>query len=204
MLEALAAARVIAVVRATKAETAVRTADALIEGGVRAIELTFTTPGVADALAELVRRHPDALIGAGTVTDTEQVAVAADGGAGFLVSPGSPLALVGEMVATGLTTIAGCLTPTEILGALGAGAHAIKVFPAEAVGPGYLSALRGPFPNLKLIPTGGIGPGDVSRWIEAGAMAVGMGGALARPVHDDEDHRAVAAAAAEVGGRAWA
>ena len=204
ILDALALARVIAVVRASDAEAAVRTADALIEGGIRAIELTFTTPGVQRALAELAHRHPDALLGAGTVTERAQIDAATDAGASFLVSPGSPPALVEAMVDTGRTVIAGCLTPTEILGALSAGAHAVKLFPAEAVGPGYLAALRGPFPRLKLIPTGGIVPADVDRWLEAGAIAVGIGGALARPVRDDDDHRAVVAAAAELRGRTWA
>jgi 2-dehydro-3-deoxyphosphogluconate aldolase/(4S)-4-hydroxy-2-oxoglutarate aldolase len=197
-VEALAHARVIAVVRAGEAETAVRTSEALIEGGIQAIELTFTTPGVERALAGLARRHPDALIGAGTVTEEAQIVAATDAGASFLVSPGSPPELVEAMVETGRTVIAGCLTPTEIMGALSAGAHAVKVFPADAVGPGYLAALLGPFPQLKVIPTGGIGPADVDRWLEAGAIAVGIGGALARPVKDDDDHRAVVAAAAEV------
>jgi 2-dehydro-3-deoxyphosphogluconate aldolase/(4S)-4-hydroxy-2-oxoglutarate aldolase len=203
-VEALAHARVLAVVRAADAETAVRTADALIEGGIRAIELTFTTPGVQRALEELAHRHPDALIGAGTVTEEAQIDAATDAGASFLVSPGSPPQLVESMVETGRTVIAGCLTPTEIMGALSAGAHAVKLFPADAVGPGYLTALRGPFPQMKLIPTGGIGPADVDRWLEAGAIAVGIGGALARPVKDDDDHRAVVAAAAELRGRTWA
>jgi 2-dehydro-3-deoxyphosphogluconate aldolase/(4S)-4-hydroxy-2-oxoglutarate aldolase len=203
-VEALARARVIAVVRAADAETAVRTADALIEGGIRAIELTFTTPGVQRALAEVAHRHPDALLGAGTVTEEAQIDAATEAGASFLVSPGSPSQLVESMVETGRTVVAGCLTPTEIMAALAAGAHAVKLFPADAVGPGYLTALRGPFPQLKLIPTGGIGPADVDRWLEAGAVAVGIGGALSRPVKDDDDHRAVVAAAAELRGRTWA
>lgn len=173
MIEALAEARVIAVVRAADAESAVRTADALIERGIRAIELTFTTPEVERALAELA--HRDVLLGAGTVTDEAQIDAAVDAGAQFLVSPGSPRELVEAMVATGRTVIAGCLTPTEIIGALSAGAHAVKLFPASAVGPEYVAALRGPFPGLKLIPTGGIRPADVDRWIEAGAIAVGIG-----------------------------
>jgi 2-dehydro-3-deoxyphosphogluconate aldolase / (4S)-4-hydroxy-2-oxoglutarate aldolase len=174
-VEALADARVIAVVRAADAETAVRTADALVEGGIRAIELTFTTPAVGDALAELAQRHPGVLLGAGTVTEEAQIDAATEAGASFLVSPGSPPELVQSMAATGRTVIAGCLTPTEIMGALAAGAHAVKLFPASAFGPGYLAALRGPFPQLKVIPTGGIRPADVDRWIEGGAIAVGIG-----------------------------
>jgi 2-dehydro-3-deoxyphosphogluconate aldolase / (4S)-4-hydroxy-2-oxoglutarate aldolase len=173
VIEALAEARVIGVVRAADAESAVRAADALIERGIRAIELTFTTPGVERALAELADR--DVLLGAGTVTEEAQIEAAADAGAQFLVSPGSPPKLVEAMAKTGRTVIAGCLTPTEIMGAVSAGAHAVKLFPASAVGPAYVAALRGPFPQLKVIPTGGIRPDDVNRWIEAGAIAVGIG-----------------------------
>jgi 2-dehydro-3-deoxyphosphogluconate aldolase / (4S)-4-hydroxy-2-oxoglutarate aldolase len=173
VIAALAEARVIGVVRGADAESAVRTADALIKRGIRAIELTFTTPRVERALAELA--HRDVLLGAGTVTEEAQIKAAADAGAQFLVSPGSPPALVKAMVETGRTVIAGCLTPTEIMAAVSAGADAVKLFPASAFGPGYLAALRGPFPQLKVIPTGGIRPADVDRWIEAGAIAVGIG-----------------------------
>jgi 2-dehydro-3-deoxyphosphogluconate aldolase / (4S)-4-hydroxy-2-oxoglutarate aldolase len=194
-LAAIGSARVIVVIRAEGPGTALRTAEALLEGGVRAIELTFTTPGVKGALVELVERHPAVLVGAGTITRPEQAAAAASAGAGFLASPAAPPSLVTAMAATGLPTIAGCLTPTEILAAVDAGAHAIKIFPAAAVGPAYLTALRGPFPSLRFIPTGGIQPADVPTWFRAGAFAVGIGGALARAVHDDEGHRAVVQAA---------
>jgi 2-dehydro-3-deoxyphosphogluconate aldolase / (4S)-4-hydroxy-2-oxoglutarate aldolase len=175
-LAALEAARVIAVIRADDPEAAIRTAGELLESGIQAIELTFTTPDVERSLSELAGRG--VLVGAGTITRPEQAAAAAAAGAAFLVSPGSPPALVAAMAATGLLTIAGCLTPTEVAAALDAGAHAIKLFPASAVGPGYLRALRGPFPAVPIIPTGGIGPGDVEEWIAAGALAVGIGGAL--------------------------
>ena len=194
-LDAIEAARVIAVIRAEDAATAVRTAEALLEGGIRAIELTFTTPGVEAPLRDLVERHPEAVVGAGTVTTPEQAAAAAAAGAAFLISPGSPPQLVEAMAATGLATIPGCLSTTEILTALDAGAHAIKIFPAALLGPGYVSALRGPFPSLRFIPTGGIEPADVPRWLEAGAFAVGIGGRLARPVRNDEDRRSVVEAA---------
>ncbi len=92
------------------------------------------------------------------------------------------------MVATDRTVIAGCMTPTEILAAQHAGAHATKIFPANAVTPTYLRALRGPFPDLKAIPTGGITPGDTVARLDAGALAVGIGGHLSRPVHTDIDH----------------
>ncbi len=194
LLRALADARIIAVVRTPDAASAIRTAKALIEGGIRAIELTFTTPDVEQAARTIGNAHPDILLGVGTITTAEQANTAADAGATFLVSPASPAALVQNMVATGRTAIAGCLTPTEILNATRAGAHAIKIFPANAVAPSYLAALHGPFPDLQLIPTGGIKPADAESWLQAGAMAVGIGGQLSRAVHTYDDHQSVVAA----------
>jgi 2-dehydro-3-deoxyphosphogluconate aldolase / (4S)-4-hydroxy-2-oxoglutarate aldolase len=194
LLTALADARLIAVVRTPDATSAIRTAEALIEGGIRAIELTFTTPDVERAVRAVATAHPDIILGVGTITNAEQATTAADAGATFLVSPASPADLVQDMAATGRTVMAGCLTPTEILSATRAGAHAIKVFPANAVAPDYLNALHGPFPHLHLVPTGGIRPTDAHAWLQAGALAVGIGGQLSRPVHTDDDHRALVAA----------
>lgn len=173
-------ARVIAVVRADDADDALRRADALAESGIGAVELTFTTPGVERALIELRERRPELLVGAGTITRPEQAVSAAEAGAAFLVSPVALLHLVDAMTETGLAAIPGCLTPTEILLALDAGAHAVKIFPAGPLGPGYVKALRGPFPGVRLIPTGGIDPSEVDAWLEAGAFAIGIGGRLAR------------------------
>ena len=194
LLRALAGARIIAVVRTPDAASAIRTAEALIEGGIRAIELTFTTPDIEQAARAVAKAHPDIMLGVGTITTAEQATTAADAGAAFLVSPASPAELVHEMVATGRTVIAGCLTPTEILSATNAGAHAIKIFPANAVAPSYLAALRGPFPRLQLIPTGGIKPAAAESWLQAGAFAVGIGGQLSRPVHTNDDHQTLVAA----------
>jgi 2-dehydro-3-deoxyphosphogluconate aldolase/(4S)-4-hydroxy-2-oxoglutarate aldolase len=177
-LAAIRRAQVIAVVRAADADAALKAADELVQDGIRAIELTFTTPGVERALIELAERHPEVVVGAGTITRPEQAVSAAEAGASFLVSPVALLHLVDAMKDTGLAAIPGCLTPTEILMALDAGAHAVKIFPAGQLGPGYVKALRGPFPGARLIPTGGIDPADVDRWLEAGAFAVGIGGRL--------------------------
>ena len=194
LLTALAHARIIAVVRTPDAASAIRTAEALIEGGIRAIELTFTTADVERAARAIANAHPDITLGIGTITTAEQATTAANAGATFLVSPASPAELVHNMVATGRTVIAGCLTPTEILSATHAGAHAIKIFPADAVAPSYLAALHGPFPHLQLIPTGGIKPTDAESWLQAGAIAVGIGGQLSRPLHTNDDHQSVVAA----------
>jgi 2-dehydro-3-deoxyphosphogluconate aldolase/(4S)-4-hydroxy-2-oxoglutarate aldolase len=194
LLNALTKARIVAVVRTGDADTAIRTADALIEGGIRAIELTFTTPEVERAVRHIANAHPQFALGVGTVTTKEQAESAADAGAAFLVSPASPASLVEAMLSTGRTVIAGCLTPTGTLTAHQAGANAIKIFPANAVSPGYLAALRGPLPHLQFIPTGGIKPADASAWLDAGALAVGIGGQLSQPVHTAEEHQALVAA----------
>ena len=194
-LQALRDARVIAVIRADDPGTAIRTAEALLPGGITAIELTFTTPDVEQAMDRLAIYADTALIGLGTITTPEQAVRAAQLRAAFLVSPGCPPGLTDAMLHTGITTIAGCLTPTEILTAHQQGAHAIKIFPASVVGPRYLSDLRGPFPDLHAIPTGGIAATDIPQWLDAGALAVGIGGQLARPVHNAHDHRSLVAAA---------
>lgn len=175
----LRAAGVIAVVRARHAEEALRVSDALIAGGIIGIEITFTTPGAEDAIRRARAMHGDRIVvGAGTVTSAEHIRRAADAGAEYLVSPGSPPSLVTAMADSGLLTMTGCLTPTEAMVALEAGAHVIKLFPSSLGGIPYLRALRGPFPDLPIVPTGGITPENAREWIAAGALAVGAGSDL--------------------------
>lgn len=172
-------ARVVAVVRARDGEEAIRIAEALHAGGLAAIELTFTTPGVAEAIVETRRRLGDGLLlGAGTITTAQQAQDAAGAGADFLVSPHLDPDLLRAQMATGLLSIPGVLTPSEVAAALRAGAALLKLFPASTVGVGHLQALFGPFPGLAVMPTGGIAVEDVPRWLRAGALAVGIGGEL--------------------------
>lgn len=179
MIERLRAARVIAVLRTPDGDSAVRASQALVAGGVRAIELTFTTPGAADALRRARELLPDdVVVGAGTIRDRDQLDAALAAGAEFLVTPHLDRELLAAMLDSGRLALPGTLTPSEVAAALAAGATVVKVFPASAVGPSYLKALRGPFPEVQVVPTGGIGPGDVRTWLEAGAVAVGAGGEL--------------------------
>lgn len=178
-LERLRAARVIAVVRADDGQEAIDIAEALAAGGLEAIELTFTTPGVEAALAEVRRRLGDKLLlGAGTITTPEQVGAAAQAGADFLVCPHLDERLFVSMLATGLLAVPGAMTPSEVATALRAGAAVVKLFPASTVGIGHLKALFGPFPGLQVIPTGGVSPATAGDWLSAGAVAVGLGGEL--------------------------
>lgn len=178
-LARLCRAKVFAVVRARDVEEAVAIAEALNGGGLQAIELTFTTPGVEDALREVrVRLGESLLLGAGTITTAEEARAAVESGADFLVSPHLDTSLLGAMLATGLLSVPGALTPSEVAAAVRTGAGIVKLFPASTVGIGHLEALFGPFPGVQFVATGGILVADAADWIAAGAVAVGLGGEL--------------------------
>lgn len=183
MSDRLARARttgILAVLRAPSPEQALEASEAILRGGVSGIEVTFSTPDAPAVIRELIARHGDtAYIGAGTVTTAEQVTQAADAGAAFLVSPGTLPDLTRAMLDTGRVVMTGAMTPTEVMGALELGVDVVKIFPASLGGPSYLGALRGPFPDAPLMPTGGVKPDNLADWFAAGAVAVGAGGDLA-------------------------
>ncbi|WP_149083739.1 MULTISPECIES: bifunctional 4-hydroxy-2-oxoglutarate aldolase/2-dehydro-3-deoxy-phosphogluconate aldolase [Microbacterium] len=183
MSDRLARARttgILAVLRAPSPEQALEASEAIIRGGVSGIEVTFSTPDAPAVIRELIARHGDAAyVGAGTVTTPDQAAQAADAGAAFLVSPGTLPALTRAMLDTGRVVMTGAMTPTEVMGALELGVDVVKIFPASLGGPSYLGALRGPFPDAPLMPTGGVKPDNLADWFAAGAVAVGAGGDLA-------------------------
>lgn len=171
--------RVIAVLRAAHARDYAPVIQALLDGGVRSIELTLSTPGVIEELPHLARRFGDAVeLGAGTVTNVHQVERLVDAGASYIVTPHTDPAIVDATISRGIPVYPGGLTPTELFAGWRAGATAVKVFPASTVGPNYLAQLRGPFPDMEFIPSGGIGIDDAGAWIRAGALAVSLGGPL--------------------------
>lgn len=171
---------VLAVLRASSPELALEASEAILRGGVTGIEVTFSTPDAPAVIRELIaRRGQDAYIGAGTVTTPEQAVLAADAGAEFLVSPGTLPDLTRAMLDTDRVVMTGAMTPTEVMGALALGVDVVKIFPASLGGPSYLGALRGPFPDAPLMPTGGVSPDNLAAWFAAGAVAVGAGGDLA-------------------------
>ena len=179
VLEGLRAAKVIAVVRADDCQEAIDITEAFVGGGLTAIELTFTTPGVDAAITEVRRRlGSKLLLGAGTITTPEQARAAAQAGADFLVCPHLDERLFSGMLGTGLLAVPGVMTPSEVAAASRTGAIVVKLFPASTVGVGHLKALFGPFPGLQVIPTGGISPATAREWLSAGAVAVGLGGEL--------------------------
>jgi len=174
---------IIPVIRCDSADVAVRVADVLVEAGLRAIEVTMTVPNAMEAIRALAARagrsHPRAVIGAGTVIDAAAARGAIDAGAEFIVSPGLVPEVIEAAKATGVAVLPGALTPTEILAAARAGGDLIKIFPVQAVGgAAYIRALRGPFPELLLVPTGGVDLHNVADFIRAGATAVGVGSEL--------------------------
>ena len=169
----------IAVVRAKRTDQVVPLAEALVAGGIIAVEVTMSTP---DALAAI--RHskqalgPRALIGVGTVLDAATARAALDAGAEFVVSPIFRPELVPIAHEAGRPLMLGAVTPNEAQLAHEAGADFVKLFPADGLGPGYIKALRAPLPHLRLVPTGGVDLGSLADFIKAGCPAVGVGGAL--------------------------
>jgi 2-dehydro-3-deoxyphosphogluconate aldolase / (4S)-4-hydroxy-2-oxoglutarate aldolase len=175
----IAACGVVAVVRAESAAEALGAVQAVCAGGVRAVELTFTVPGAADIIAQLAGAlEADVLLGAGTVTTVAQAEAAIAAGAQYLVSPGFDAEVVAYTLARGLPFFPGIFTPSEILAAKKLGVEVFKLFPAARLGPAYLKDLAGPFPGIKLLPTGGIDVSNAADYIKAGAMALGVGGKL--------------------------
>jgi 2-dehydro-3-deoxyphosphogluconate aldolase/(4S)-4-hydroxy-2-oxoglutarate aldolase len=170
----------LAVVRGESRAAALEVVGALVQGGVLGIEITFTTPEAPRVIRDLNEEYGDSiLLGAGTVTTHEQVDQAAEAGATFLVSPGCDPELLPGMLGTGLLVLPGALTPSEVMLARRLGAQAVKLFPGSSGGPSYLKALRGPFPSIAFVPTGGVSLANIADWFAAGAFAVGAGGALA-------------------------
>ena len=179
IVDRLSASRIVAVVRGANPEHAVRVAEAVVAGGITAVEITFTVPDAGAVIAELTDRLPaEILIGAGTITTPRQVDMAVASGAQFLVSPGADEATATVMRAAGPGVVLGALTPGEVLRATALGAHVVKLFPGSVGGPGYLRALRGPFPDVPFLPTGGVSTDNVTEWMRAGALAVGAGSSL--------------------------
>lgn len=170
---------VVAVLRAGHASEYAPVIEALVAGGVTNIELTLSTRGVFEELTAICDQFAGrAQIGVGTVTTAAEASTAIASGAQFIVTPVTEVEIVTTCVQAGIPVFPGGLTPTELNRGWAAGASAVKVFPASQVGPGYLKDLRGPFPEIQVIPSGGVGVAEAIAWIKAGAVAVSVGGPL--------------------------
>ena len=180
--------RLLAIVRGGDRDAALRTVLTLARGGVRLIEVSLTSARALDVIAAArAELGPEAILGAGTVITPRDARDARDAGACFAVTPGwSDGAL--EALAMGMPVIAGALTPSEVIAAHEAGADAVKLFPASALGgPGYLRALRAPFPDVPFVPVGGVDADSGRRYLDCGAIAIGVGSPLIGDAADGGD-----------------
>jgi 2-dehydro-3-deoxyphosphogluconate aldolase / (4S)-4-hydroxy-2-oxoglutarate aldolase len=172
----------LAVIRGPSVELTIQMVKALVEGGVLGIEITYSTPNAEGVVAELSKYFGDQiLLGMGTLTEPTQAQSAIAAGANFLVSPICEIGLVNAMTSTGVATMVGALTPTEVFQAYKAGADVVKVFPGSLGGPAFLKSLKGPFPYIPMMPTGGVSETNVKEWFAAGVVAVGAGSELCPP-----------------------
>jgi 2-dehydro-3-deoxyphosphogluconate aldolase / (4S)-4-hydroxy-2-oxoglutarate aldolase len=171
---------IVPVIRAATPELAVRAARAVLAGGISVFEITMTVPDAPAVIRALVQELGDrAVIGAGTVLSAAAAHQCVDAGAAFIVSPGFDPDTVTEAHARGVPAMPGALTPTEVIAAWNHGADLVKIFPVSAVGGApYLRALRGPLPDVKLLPTGGITAANAADYLKAGASAIGVGSEL--------------------------
>ncbi|MGH3499291.1 MAG: bifunctional 4-hydroxy-2-oxoglutarate aldolase/2-dehydro-3-deoxy-phosphogluconate aldolase [Nocardioidaceae bacterium] len=187
------------VLRTRQTDHLVEVADVLVEHGLSCLEVTFTVPSAADWVGRLRKRYGDAAtVGAGTVHDAQQAQAAIDAGAGFVVSAAHVPEVLALCQRLEVACLPGALTATEVWSCWAAGASAVKLFPASMLTPEGLSALRGPFPDIPLVPTGGVGIDDVAEWLRRGASAVGLGGPLLGDVFTTGDLDSLAANARRV------
>ncbi len=179
VVHAIEACGVVGIIRMKDPAKQPHVVQALADGGVRTLEITMTVPGAVDLIRETSRSLPPGfLLGAGTVLDVQTTHRVIDAGAAFIVSPVFRPDVIAAAHTHDVPILPGCFSPTEILAAWEAGADLIKVFPATALGPGYLKDIHGPLPQIKLVPTGGVSIDNAGEWIRAGAAAVGAGSAL--------------------------
>jgi 2-dehydro-3-deoxyphosphogluconate aldolase/(4S)-4-hydroxy-2-oxoglutarate aldolase len=180
----IAAEGIVPVIRAATPDLALRAARAVMAGGISVFEITMTVPDAPDVIRALVRELGDrALVGAGTVLSAAAAHQCIDAGAAFVVSPGLDPDTVVEAHGRGVPAMPGALTPTEVIAAWNLGADVVKIFPISAVGGAkYLRALKGPLPDVKMLPTGGITAANAAEFLAAGAVALGIGGELVDPI----------------------
>jgi len=171
---------IIPVIRASSSDDALSATEAVYRGGIPIVEITMTVPGALAAIRSLVQqRGRDILIGAGTVLDPQTARQCVEAGAQFLASPGLDVETVEFARSHDKPIFAGALTPTEIIAAWRSGCDFVKVFPCNALGgPKYIASLKGPLPQVRLVPSGGVSLENISQFIEAGASAVAVGGEL--------------------------
>jgi 2-dehydro-3-deoxyphosphogluconate aldolase / (4S)-4-hydroxy-2-oxoglutarate aldolase len=177
---AISDAGLVAILRSASIRHYAAAVELLVATGVRAVEVTLTAGDAVTAIKELAQAYAgtDVVIGAGTVVSSDQAEACIEAGAAFLVSPAVTPDVMATARIAGVAVYPGAMTPTEILSAHRSGASAVKLFPASAMSPRYLKDIRGPFPGIPVIPTGGIAVEDIPSWLAAGSAAVGLGSPL--------------------------
>jgi 2-dehydro-3-deoxyphosphogluconate aldolase/(4S)-4-hydroxy-2-oxoglutarate aldolase len=185
------------VIRAANSAEALRAVEAICAGGISIVEITMTVPDAPRVLREVARANSEFLVGAGTVLNAEQAEICIDAGARFLISPGLAPEVLRTAAKHGVLAIPGAFTPSEVMAALELGVEVIKIFPCgSGGGPSHIKALRGPFPDCRFIPTGGVSLKNAEDYFSAGAFALGIGAELAdlAALRKNEPHRITEAA----------
>jgi 2-dehydro-3-deoxyphosphogluconate aldolase/(4S)-4-hydroxy-2-oxoglutarate aldolase len=203
ILTAIRQHKIIAIVRGVESSRCMKVAEALYQGGIRLIEITYnqsapeTWKNTASAIGEVADAFSGKMfVGAGTVTNTRLVALTAEVGGRFIISPNTNAEVIRETKRRGLVSIPGAMTPSEILAAHDAGADFVKLFPASDLGIGYLKAVRAPISHVGLIATGGISEANARAFLDAGAVGLGVGGSLAnKKAIENEDYEKLTQAA---------
>jgi 2-dehydro-3-deoxyphosphogluconate aldolase/(4S)-4-hydroxy-2-oxoglutarate aldolase len=180
-LKRIKSEKIIALIRADSSDSLLECARALSVGGLNVIELTMTTPGAIEMVAEVSRKLPEVLIGLGTVLDAATARAGVAAGARFIVTPALRPQVIQACRELAVPILSGALTPTEIAGAADLGADIVKIFPAEFFGPAYIKSLRAVFPHIELLPTGGVTVQTIAAFLKAGAFATAAGSSLLDP-----------------------
>jgi len=189
-LERIADCGIIAVIRAETPEQAIDIASACKKGGIEAIEITMTVPGAVDVIKEVAKTYSpeEVILGAGTVLDPETARAVILAGAEYVVSPHLNLEVVKMANRYQKVVMPGAMSVTEVVEAMESGADAVKIFPSSLFGPSIIKAISGPLPQAQMVPTGGVSLDNVKDWINAGALAVGVGGGLTREAIQKNDY----------------
>ncbi|KAB2329611.1 bifunctional 2-keto-4-hydroxyglutarate aldolase/2-keto-3-deoxy-6-phosphogluconate aldolase [Bacillus mesophilum] len=193
-LQQIAQSKIVAVIRADSSEEAIQITKACIEGGITCVELTYTIPGVEDAIKSLVSEYKDdsrVVVGAGTVLDETTARLAIMAGSEFVVSPAFSKQVAKLCNLYGIPYMPGCVTITEMQEALTYGTDVIKLFPGSLVGPDYIKAVKAPLPHVNIMPTGGVSLDNIQEWLDNGCVAVGIGGNLVNAAKADGDYQKV-------------
>lgn len=196
-LNKIADTGIVLIIRLDSEQEALKVAEAAIEGGIKVLEITMSVPNALNVINTLSQKYKDVLIGAGTILDAETARAAILAGAELLVSPQLNPEMIKMANRYQAITISGAFTPKEVLESLEAGADIVKLFPAEAVGPQYVKAVKAPLSQAAIAPTGGVTPQNVHEWLQAGCVAVGVGSYITKAAQKDGDYSKVTAAAKE-------